>query len=112
MAGEQLEIRRLDATQVRAELDGLAAVLLDCVEGGASVGYMATFSHEDARGVYEAYAGDVEQGGRLLLAAFADGKLVGTVQVVFAPHPNRLTARTSRGCSSIAQPAGAASPNG
>jgi GNAT superfamily N-acetyltransferase len=31
----------------------------------------------------------VEQGRRLLLAAFADGELVGSVQVVFAPHPNQ-----------------------
>ncbi len=86
---EQIEIRRLDAAEVRAEVEGLATVLADCVEGGAGVGYMAPFSHEEARRVYEAYAEDVESGGRLLLAAFAEGELVGTVQVVFAPHPNQ-----------------------
>lgn len=86
---DQVEIRRLGAADVRAELDGLAAVLVDCVEGGASVGYMAPFSHDEARRVYEAYAADVEQGRRLLLAAFSDGMLVGTVQVVFAVHPNQ-----------------------
>jgi len=88
-ATEQIEIRRLGVTEVHAQLDGLAAVLVDCVEGGASVGYMAPYSHEEARRVYEAYAEDVEHGRRLLLAAFADGELVGTVQVVFAPHPNQ-----------------------
>jgi GNAT superfamily N-acetyltransferase len=86
---EQIEIRRLDAAEVRAHLDGLAAVLVDCVAGGASVGYMALFPHDEARRVYEAYADDVEHGRRLLLAAFAERKLVGTVQVVFAPHPNQ-----------------------
>jgi|SRR3990170_2231694 len=86
---EQIEIRRLGAAEVRARLDGLAAVLVDCVDGGASVGYMAPFSHEEARRVYEAYAEEVEHGRRLLLAAFSDGTLVGTVQVVFAPHPNQ-----------------------
>ena len=86
---EQIEIRRLDAAEVRAHLDGLAAVLADCVEGGASVGYLAPFTRDEARRVYETYAADVERGGRLLLAAFADGELVGTVQVVFAPHPNQ-----------------------
>jgi GNAT superfamily N-acetyltransferase len=50
---------------------------------------MAPFSHEDARRVYDAYAEEVGQGRRLLLAAFAEGELVGTVQVVFAPHPNQ-----------------------
>jgi GNAT superfamily N-acetyltransferase len=83
------EIRRLDASEARAHLDGLAAVLADCVDGGASVGYLSPFSHADARRVYESYTEEVEQGRRLLLAAFLDDELVGTVQVVFAPHPNQ-----------------------
>lgn len=88
-AEERLEIRRLGAEDVRRDLDGLAAVLHDCVEGGGSVGYLTPFSHEDARAVYAAYADEVERGGRLLLAAFLDGKLVGTAQLAFAPHPNQ-----------------------
>jgi GNAT superfamily N-acetyltransferase len=83
------EIRRLDASEARAHLDGLAAVLADCVDGGASVGYLSPFSHADARRVYESYTEEVEQGRRLLLAAFLDDEVVGTVQVVFAPHPNQ-----------------------
>lgn len=89
MSSEQVEIRRLDAAEARAELDALAAVLADCVAGGASVGYMAPFTHEEARGVYETYVDEVEQGRRVLLAAFTEGALVGTAQVVFAPHPNQ-----------------------
>src|SRR5207244_2794536 len=69
--------------------DGLAAVLADCVEGGASVSYMAPFSHEDARAAFEGFAAEVEHGRRVLLAAFADGVLVGTVQVIFAWPPNQ-----------------------
>jgi GNAT superfamily N-acetyltransferase len=88
-AAEQIEIRRLGATEVRAQLDGLAAVLADCVAGGASVSYMAPFSHEQARAVFEAWAVEVEQGRRLLLGAFADGDLVGTVQVILALPPNQ-----------------------
>ena len=86
---EQIEILRLDVAEVRAQLDGLAAVLVDCVEGGASVGYMAPFSHEQARAAFEGFAAEVEQGRRLLLAAFADGALVGTVQVVLATPANQ-----------------------
>lgn len=88
-APERIEIRRLGADEVRAQLDGLAAVLHDCVEGGASVSYMAPFSHEQARAAFEAVAVDVELGRRLLLAAFAGGELVGTVQVVLALPPNQ-----------------------
>jgi ribosomal protein S18 acetylase RimI-like enzyme len=89
-AAEQIEIRRLGAAEVRAQLDGLAAVLHDCVEGGASVSYMAPFFHEQAREAFEAVAADVEHGRRLLLAAFAgDGAPVGTVQVILATPPNQ-----------------------
>jgi ribosomal protein S18 acetylase RimI-like enzyme len=89
VAVEQIEIRRLRVGEVRAQLDGLAAVLVDCVEGGASVRYMAPFSHDDARSAFEAVAAEIEDGRRLLLAAFADGEIVGTVQVVFATPPNQ-----------------------
>ena len=84
-----MEITRLDAAAARAHLDGLARVLADCVEDGASVSFLVPFSHDDARQVFEAVAADVEQGRRLLLAAFAEGELVGTVQVILALPPNQ-----------------------
>jgi GNAT superfamily N-acetyltransferase len=74
---------------VYAHLDGLAAVLEDCIAGGASVSYLAPFSREQARAVVEAFAAEVEQGRRLLLGAFADDRLVGTVQVILAMPPNQ-----------------------
>ena len=83
-----MEIRRLEGGDARAELDGLAAVLHDCVEGGASVRYLAPFSLDDARAAFETVAAEVERGRRVLLAAYADGALVGTVQVVPAAQPN------------------------
>jgi ribosomal protein S18 acetylase RimI-like enzyme len=89
IAAERIEIRRLDAAGARAHLDGLAAVLADCVAGGASVSYMAPFTHEDARAAFEAVADDVARGRRLLIAALAGGRVVGTVQVVLALPPNQ-----------------------
>ncbi|MBA3376450.1 MAG: GNAT family N-acetyltransferase [Actinobacteria bacterium] len=86
---EKIEVRRLASDEVHAQLDGLAGVLVDCVAGGASVSYLAPFSHEQARAAFEAVAVEVEQGRRLLLAAFADGDVVGTVQVILALPPNQ-----------------------
>ncbi len=86
---EQIQIRRLAPAEVEEQLDALAGVLLDCVSGGASVSYMAPFSREQARAAFEAVAAEVEQGRRLLLAAFASGDLVGTVQLVLALPPNQ-----------------------
>jgi GNAT superfamily N-acetyltransferase len=88
-ATEQIEVRRLGVTEVRAQLDGLAAVLHDCVAGGASVSYMAPFSPEDARTAFEGFVAEAEQGRRLILAAFVAGDLVGTVQVILALPPNQ-----------------------
>ena len=88
-ATEQIEIRRLAVGEVRARLDGLAAVLADCVAGGASVSYLAPFSQEQARAAFEGFAVEVEQGRRLLLAAFVRDRIVGTVQVILATPPNQ-----------------------
>ena len=86
---DPIEIRRLDTTELQAQLDTLAAVLYDCVAGGASVGYMAPFSHAEAREAYEAWAVEAERGRRLVMGAFVNGYLVGTVQVILALMPNQ-----------------------
>jgi ribosomal protein S18 acetylase RimI-like enzyme len=84
-----IEVRRLGVAEAREHLDGLAAVLVDCVEGGASVSYMAPFTQAQAREAFEGFVADVENGGRLLLAALDGEQVVGTVQVVFAWPPNQ-----------------------
>ena len=89
MAPDQIEVRRLAGAELDAQLDALASVLSDCVAGGASVSYLAPFSHAQARAAFEGFAAEVEQGRRLLLAAFADGELSGTVQVILAVPPNQ-----------------------
>jgi len=82
-------VRRLAVDELEAQLDGLAAVLADCVEGGASVSYMAPFSPEDARAAFRGFADDAARGGRVILAAFVEQRLVGTVQVVLSVPPNQ-----------------------
>ncbi len=88
-AADPIEIRRLRGDELQAQLDGLAGVLADCVAGGASVSYMAPFSHAQARAEFDRWAADIEQGHRLLLGAFDDGRVVGSVQVVLALPPNQ-----------------------
>jgi len=71
---------------VRAEpglADALATVLIDCVEGGASVSFMAPLARPKAHAFWEEVIADAERGGRVLLVAEPpDGGIVGTVQVV------------------------------
>jgi len=88
-AVDRIEIRRLEGAELQAQLDSLAGVLADCVAGGASVSYLAPFSEAQARAEFEAMAAEAERGRRVLLGAFAEGRLVGTVQVILALPPNQ-----------------------
>jgi GNAT superfamily N-acetyltransferase len=84
-----VEIRILSATEGRHHLAALAEVLFDCVEGGASVSFLAPFSKADAESFFDKVVDGVHRGDRILLAAFADSKLVGTVQILLATPPNQ-----------------------
>jgi ribosomal protein S18 acetylase RimI-like enzyme len=86
---EEIEIRRLRTSELRGQLESLAGVLADCVAGGASVSYLAPFSHDDARAAFAGMVAEAEQERRLILAAFDDNQLVGTVQVILALPPNQ-----------------------
>jgi GNAT superfamily N-acetyltransferase len=81
-------VRRLDAAAAKEALGDLAAVLADAVEGGDSVSFMDGFDVDGARAFYESLLPEVEAGTRVLLAAYVDGELVGTVQLVHAWPPN------------------------
>ena len=84
-----IEVRKLSAAEGREHLEALAEVLADCVEGGASVSFMPPFPKSAAARFFESALEDVEAGARILLAAFDDGRLVGTVQILTATPPNQ-----------------------
>jgi GNAT superfamily N-acetyltransferase len=85
----EIHVRRLGAAEARERVDELAAVLEDCVAGGASVGYLTPFSLDDARAAFEGFLDDAERGGRIVFAAFDGRHLVGTAQLVLAQMPNQ-----------------------
>ena len=84
-----ISVRQLSAAEGHQHLGPLADVLLDCVEGGASVSFMASLTKADAESFFEKVLEEVRRGDRILLAAFIDSKLVGTVQVHLATPPNQ-----------------------
>jgi len=84
-----VKIIALDAPVAEPALDQLAAVLVDCVEGGASVSFMAPFSHDEALTFFRKVAGSVASGDTVLLAAKLDDKIVGTVQLGLDTPPNQ-----------------------
>lgn len=72
-----------------ADLAGLADVLIDCVEGGASVSFMRPMTRDKAAVFWRRIAADVEAGGRILLVATDQLGIVGTVQVVLDMPENQ-----------------------
>jgi ribosomal protein S18 acetylase RimI-like enzyme len=83
------EIVSLAAPVAEPALDQLATVLVDCVEGGASVNFMSPFSHAEALVFFRKVAGSVASGDTVLLAARLDGRIVGTVQLGLDTPPNQ-----------------------
>lgn len=74
-------IRRLDVLD-EPQIDQLADVLIDCVEGGASVGFMLPLTRERAIGFWRKIARGVGEGDRAILVAEDAGGICGTVQLV------------------------------
>lgn len=67
----------------------LADVLVDCVHGGASVGFMEPFSQAEATSYFDDIAESVQGGERVLFAALIEGKVVGTVQLIVRQEANQ-----------------------
>jgi GNAT superfamily N-acetyltransferase len=84
-----IRIRRLQTIGDR-EIQGLSDVLIDCVEGGASVSFMLPMSRAKADAFWRNAAASVARGERVVLSAEDEtGSIVGTVQVILAQPENQ-----------------------
>jgi ribosomal protein S18 acetylase RimI-like enzyme len=84
-----MNVRVLTPPEVRARAGELAAILADCVAGGASVSFMAPFTPDDARAFYERIADAADKGAVSVLVAELEGVAMGTVQVAYDMPPNQ-----------------------
>lgn len=82
-------IRIITAEETRAAVPDLSEVLSDCINGGASLGFMLPFEPKNAIGYWNEIADAVEKGGIILAVAEVEEKVVGTVQVGLASKPNQ-----------------------
>ena len=76
-----ISVRKLNSIGER-ELHGLCDVLIDCVEGGASVSFMHPMTRAKAESFWSAAAAGVARGERMLVVAEDELGVVGTVQVI------------------------------
>jgi GNAT superfamily N-acetyltransferase len=73
------------------EIEGLSDVLIDCVEGGASVGFMRPMSRAKAAAYWREVSMSVARGERIVITAEdAAGAIVGTVQLLLDVPENQL----------------------
>jgi GNAT superfamily N-acetyltransferase len=81
-------IRRL-STVTADEVRQLADLLIDCVEGGASVSFMSPLSRAKACAFWQEVADDVAHGKRALLVAQDAVGVAGAVQLVLDQPENQ-----------------------
>ena len=82
------DIRRLCAVTA-SQLQALADVLVDCVEGGASVSFMLPMTRDKALAFWRKVADGAARGERVLLVAEDAQGIVGTVQVILDQPENQ-----------------------
>jgi GNAT superfamily N-acetyltransferase len=85
---DSIRIRHLQTIGER-EIKGLSDVLIDCVEGGASVSFMLPMTRAKADTFWRNAAACVARGERIVLSAEDETGIVGTVQIILAQPENQ-----------------------
>jgi GNAT superfamily N-acetyltransferase len=85
---DAIRIRRLTGLDER-DVQGLCDVLIDCVEGGASVSFMLPMTRAKAEAFWRSVAASVERDERVIVVAEDESGIVGTAQVVWAQPENQ-----------------------
>lgn len=82
-------LQRLDIAAAGSAERPLADLLVACVDAGASVSFLAPLSQAKAAGFWRGVAVDVGAGGRVLLAAWRGGRVVGAGMLDLATPENQ-----------------------
>jgi len=86
---DAIRIRCLESFGDR-EIEGLSDVLIDCVEGGASVSFMLPMTRAKAEAFWRRTAASAARGERVVLAAEdTAGEIVGTAQIILEQPENQ-----------------------
>ncbi|MEY3233686.1 GNAT family N-acetyltransferase [Aquidulcibacter sp.] len=91
-----MQIRAVTEAPDPHQLEDLCALLIDAVEGGASLGFLKPLDEARARTYWEGVSKAVQAGDKALLVAEIGGAILGTVQVVLdmpqnQPHRSEIS---------------------
>jgi GNAT superfamily N-acetyltransferase len=87
-AAVRTEIAELDAEAYAAAIPGLAELLIDAVEGGAAVNFLAGVAEQDARAWWSARIDEVADGTITPFVAMRDGRIVGSTLLIRSRNQN------------------------
>jgi GNAT superfamily N-acetyltransferase len=82
-------VRRLHTLET-SHIDGLTDVLIDCVEGGASLSFMLPLTRDRASAFWRKVAQGVALGHRAVLVAEDEQGICGSVQLILEQPENQL----------------------
>ena len=85
---DAVTIRRLQTIGDR-EMEGLSDVLIDCVEGGASVSFMLPMTRAKAETFWRDVAASMARGERVVITAEDETGIVGTAQIILDQPENQ-----------------------
>ena len=88
MTTSTVSLRRLHVVD-DAQIEELATVLIDCVDGGASVSFMLPLTRDRATSFWRRVAHGVASGARALLVAEDAHGVCGTVQLILDQPENQ-----------------------
>ncbi|MEU6354928.1 GNAT family N-acetyltransferase [Streptomyces sp. NPDC047072] len=81
-------VTRLEEAQLLGHIAELADLLVDTVDGGASIGFLAPMDRTAAIAWWEERAAAVAAGHLAVWAAYDGSRVVGTVSLAFPDKPN------------------------
>lgn len=87
---ERLDLRRVDAPDLRHRDAAFTDLLIDAVQSGGGMGFLAPLPPEEAAAYWAQVADELELGTRVLLGAWLDGALAGSAQLDLCQRPNGL----------------------
>ena len=82
------DVRELSAEAYRAAIPDLAALIVDAVDGGSGVNFLAGVTADESAGWWAARTDDVASGIISAFAAIDEGRMVGSVLLMRSTNPN------------------------
>jgi len=83
-----VNVEAIDPASYDAAIDGLAALLIDAIDGGASVNFLAGATHEDAAAWWAARGPAVKDGTVTVFVARDGERIVGSTLLERSRNPN------------------------